>query len=288
MKIKALLVAVLLLLLSVPAFALDKGAPDSLIMLTSRPNINGNDSIMIVELYYWIDSNTTVIGISSGFNWDSLANDMTLDSVKFNPALAAVLTAVIMVNGNDYVTANAENHFMFFGINPLGMAFLPTSQSRQLLGYYYFTLDGWSGTDSVVLDTNIWYSGVNWKFEDPTNGTIEPVAVFGNSINRPLVVKDPSDVQDDNDLLPNTYSLMQNYPNPFNPKTTIQFDLAKSSDYTLTIYNVLGQKVDMFEEYGERGRQIIEWDASQYASGIYFYKLETKEFVDTKKMVLLK
>ena len=289
MKIKLVLLAVTLLLLSsAPVFAGDLGEPDSLILVTSRPNIAGNDSTMVVELYAWNDANDAIIAITAGFEWDSLANDMHIDSAVVNPSLPPLLfLQKILVDGNDYDMANDSNRFQFVALG-FGADSLDMSQTRQLLATYYFTLDGWSGTDSVVLDSSWWGSGVNLKFDDVKSGAYVPNIVLGNSIKKPLVVKDPSDVQDDNDLLPITYSLMQNYPNPFNPKTSIQFDLAKSSDYTLTIFNVLGQKVDEFKEYGERGRQTIEWDANRYASGIYFYKLETKEFVDTKKMVLLK
>ena len=232
MKIKALLVAVLLLF-SASAFATDLGDPDSLIIMTSRPNVGGNDSLLVVELYYWIDSNETVLGHSSGYWWadTGAAKDVTIDSAKWTSTVTTAFGSAILVNGNDFTQANVENHFMFFGVNVFGTAFLPISQSRQLMATYYFTVDSWTGADFIVIDTNIWYSGVNLKFTDPTNGDYQPVVVLGNTTNRPLVVRDPSDVQDENDLLPNTYSLMQNYPNPFNPKTTIQFDLAKSSDY---------------------------------------------------------
>jgi hypothetical protein len=88
--------------------------------------------------------------------------------------------------------------------------------------------------------------------------------------------------------IPVAYALKQNYPNPFNPSTSISFDLAKATDYELTIYNVTGQVVAQFTGHGEAGPQTIEWDAKDNASGVYFYKLNAGEFKDTKKMVLLK
>ncbi len=89
-------------------------------------------------------------------------------------------------------------------------------------------------------------------------------------------------------LMPNSFLLNQNYPNPFNPSTTISFELAKASDYKLSIYNVTGQKVAEFTGYAEAGKKEIVWDASSAATGIYLYKLVTAEFSDIKKMVLLK
>ncbi|MCK4462430.1 MAG: T9SS type A sorting domain-containing protein, partial [candidate division Zixibacteria bacterium] len=88
--------------------------------------------------------------------------------------------------------------------------------------------------------------------------------------------------------VPLSYSLHQNYPNPFNPKTTIAFALPTGGDYSLTIYNVTGQKVTSFSGSADAGMVSIDWDAANMASGVYFYKLDTENFVDTKKMVLLK
>ena len=89
-------------------------------------------------------------------------------------------------------------------------------------------------------------------------------------------------------LIPTDYALGQNYPNPFNPATTISFSLASASDYTLSVFNVTGQIVAEFEGSANAGNHSVRWDAANQASGIYFYKLTTDNFSDTKKMVLLK
>ncbi len=88
--------------------------------------------------------------------------------------------------------------------------------------------------------------------------------------------------------VPSNFALKQNYPNPFNPTTSISFDLPKASQYTLTIYNVTGQSVAEFSGASEAGTKTISWNASNNASGIYFYKLSAGNFSATKKMVLLK
>jgi len=89
-------------------------------------------------------------------------------------------------------------------------------------------------------------------------------------------------------LMPTEYQLHQNYPNPFNSATTIAFALPFGGDYTLTIYNVTGQKVTSFAGTHEAGMVTVDWDASDQASGVYFYKLDTQDFSATKKMVYLK
>ncbi len=88
-------------------------------------------------------------------------------------------------------------------------------------------------------------------------------------------------------IQPTSCSLMQNYPNPFNPKTTIRFELPVMSTYELVIFNVSGQEVDRFEGY-EIGAVEVEWDGSNIATGIYFYRLTVGDYSETRKMILLK
>ena len=88
--------------------------------------------------------------------------------------------------------------------------------------------------------------------------------------------------------LPGTYSLSQNYPNPFNPITTIKYSIPAASDVRLDIFNILGQRITtLINEKQQPGEYSIIWDASNVASGIYFYRLTTKEKILAKKMVLL-
>ncbi len=89
-------------------------------------------------------------------------------------------------------------------------------------------------------------------------------------------------------LIPTEFALKQNYPNPFNPSTNISFSLPEAGKAELTIYNITGQKVAGFVGDYNAGRHNIEWDATDLASGVYFYKLVAGNFTDTKKMVLLK
>ncbi|MFN3561880.1 MAG: T9SS type A sorting domain-containing protein, partial [Chloroherpetonaceae bacterium] len=89
--------------------------------------------------------------------------------------------------------------------------------------------------------------------------------------------------------LPFDYALDQNYPNPFNPVTTIQFSLAKTGKVTLEIFNILGQKVGtLVDGTLAAGAYRYQWNATGMASGVYFYRLRSNEFVATKKMLLVK
>lgn len=88
---------------------------------------------------------------------------------------------------------------------------------------------------------------------------------------------------------PASFVLKQNYPNPFNPATVLSYNLARNTKVDLNIYNVLGQKVaTLVSEKRKAGYHTVEWDASRFASGVYFYILRAGEFRDVKKMVLLR
>ena len=94
--------------------------------------------------------------------------------------------------------------------------------------------------------------------------------------------------------VPVEFALHENYPNPFNPTTTLRFDLPEVSDITLTIYNMLGQKVRTFDyQNTSAGYHSVKWNATNdygdpVGAGVYLYQLQTKDFVKTRKMVLLK
>ncbi|MCK4626413.1 MAG: FG-GAP repeat protein [Phycisphaerae bacterium] len=90
---------------------------------------------------------------------------------------------------------------------------------------------------------------------------------------------------------PNVASIvgLVNYPNPFNPATEIAFTLPRAAEVKLEVFNVMGQKVTtLIDKQMNAGEHTCVWDGSDVASGVYFYRLETPDFVDTKKMVLMK
>jgi hypothetical protein len=98
-----------------------------------------------------------------------------------------------------------------------------------------------------------------------------------------------SGVEDQEISVPLTYTLEQNYPNPFNPSTKISFSLPKADFVTLTVFNILGQKVtDVMAENRSAGVHEVEFDASKLTSGMYFYRLDAGSFSAVKKMMVLK
>ncbi len=92
-----------------------------------------------------------------------------------------------------------------------------------------------------------------------------------------------------NGAAPKDYALFQNYPNPFNPATTIHYTLPEAGRVRLTVYNALGQQVARLVDLRqEAGAYSVTWDARDFASGVYYYRLEAGSFREVRKLVLLK
>jgi flagellar hook assembly protein FlgD len=89
--------------------------------------------------------------------------------------------------------------------------------------------------------------------------------------------------------IPLNYTLFQNYPNPFNPITKIRFGITKRGKVTLTVSNILGQCVStLLDQEKEQGQYEISFNGANLPSGVYYYKIITHDFIDSKKMLLLK
>ena len=161
---------------------------------------------------------------------------------------------------------------------------------------------------TVILGCRI--EGDSYLFEESVIDTIEPLLITKfnainfavSSTNANTTGLNLTDVQvglgspitaigDENiaGLIPTIYSLSQNYPNPFNPTTTIEFSLPQAGDISLVVYDVVGRNVaELASGHYNAGRYKINFKATNFASGIYFYRLKAKDFVSVKKLILLK
>jgi len=153
---------------------------------------------------------------------------------------------------------------------------------------------GWEGR--IVKTTN---GGVDWDFS--YSGT--PNALLGlfvvdnenvwtvGSLGTILKLDaGPSGiVEDNNTSLPLNFKLLQNYPNPFNPGTSIQYAVSSRQFVSLKVYDVLGNEVaTLVNDKKPAGSYTVEFNGTGLPSGIYFYQLRAGDFVETKKMVLLR
>lgn len=132
-----------------------------------------------------------------------------------------------------------------------------------------------------------------WDFEASSKGGKNRGRLFMDNLNSSIapptdVVTDVDD-DDPSGLLPTQFVLAQNYPNPFNPTTTIMLDIPRRTHVTVNVFNILGQNVaTLLDREMTAGRYSVRFDGEGLASGIYFYRMVTKESTLTRKMVLLK
>ena len=120
------------------------------------------------------------------------------------------------------------------------------------------------------------------------NGVIE---ITHNAIGSPdtVIVTGDCVTGVEEELQPLTFSLEQNYPNPFNPSTTIKYSIPELSKVKLTLFNLLGEEVaTLVNEEKVSGNYTVDFNATNLPSGVYFYQLKAGEYIETKKMILIK
>ncbi len=222
--------------------------------------------------------------------------------------LIAQLTPADAVNHG--ATPNGEGKWVPEGFNSVNLGTngsasfnIDIPEAGQYLTRVFYQNPGAAQTGNISLDgaevssfafdskaDSTGENGVSDLFTVASAGT-HAVKITGSGANvdkLQLIQRTFTGVNDRNNL-PNQFSLSQNYPNPFNPTTTINFNLAKSSNVNLYIYNILGQRVaHLVNGFMDAGKHSIKFNASNFASGVYIYRIEAGNFKANRKMVLLK
>jgi hypothetical protein len=144
---------------------------------------------------------------------------------------------------------------------------------------------------AVIPAGENYVANLPFEIENPQNITLDKIVLVNTSRQKigsifVEIVYSPS--------IPLEYALFQNYPNPFNPTTTVEFQVPKTADVAIKIYNTLGQEVrTLFSGQLDGGKYSAQWDGLnnsgvQMSSGTYIYRMTSGEFVQSKKMILLK
>jgi len=270
----------------------DPGDPDIVeLRVTVQPDEGSSQLNVVLELYVFNDS--TIIGASVGFSWDNPY--LQLDNAEATDLTSSAFGWLKFYRAYNIDSSNIYKQFEFMGGTEFGGTGVPPAAERQHWATYYFTLSDWSAVDSIVIDTEMVPPSDSLLFTVKDTTELRQQVAFVPEWTGKLVIKDVTDVRVvDGGGLPETFSLGQNYPNPFNPTTQINFEIPVRSHVTLTVYNLLGQKVTtLVDKEMSAGRYIADWNSASdggtiVASGIYFYKLEAGDFIETKKMMLLK
>lgn len=199
---------------------------------------------------------------------------------------------------NIYKTTNAGSNW-FFQDNPVAQYFSSASSHVIFLTPY----TGWAAVYylGVILATT--NGGTNWVIDKMANTEFYRFSIYrktkiwcaaaGGQIWY-ATIDGPIGLQNHQEQVPNQFMLFQNFPNPFNPITKIRFDIPSvgqrhAFDVQLIVYDMLGSEIAMLvDKQLSVGTYNIEWNASDYPSGVYFYKLQTDDYSVTKKMVLIK
>lgn len=183
-------------------------------------------------------------------------------------------------NGNNWIGVNSTGSFVFRGLSVIdtinvvvvgddGKIFRSGNSGLNWLQQPSGTTKSLYGVSFINPNTG-WACGDTGTLVKTTTGGITPIQPISN-------------------ILPKSFSLYQNYPNPFNPVTKIKFDLPKAAFITVKIYDLLGREVtELVNEELNPGTYEVDWDASVYSSGMYFYEIKTETYRDVKKMILVK
>jgi len=285
MKCRVLMILAVLALSAGGAVADDLGEPDSLVIQFTYvpPNADsilaGHDSV-IVQIYSLSD--TLLASLSSGWKW--LTPELVMDSGKLPDEFYAAYTLLAFQYYK--VSLDSSNYHRRWNCAGSRADSLGGYHAgRRLCGTWWFHLTG--VPDSIAIDT---VKQPALTFVAAPNNEYVP------RYNRPLIQKyNGTSVNQVNDgILPDRFDLAQNYPNPFNPSTIIRFDLPERAHVSLSVFNVLGQKVaTLVDEDLAAGSYEREWlgigdTGARVASGIYFYRLSDGERAETKKMIMLK
>ncbi|MGA2669484.1 MAG: S8 family peptidase, partial [Ignavibacteria bacterium] len=170
-------------------------------------------------------------------------------------------------------------------------AYTAVTNSYMNLDSFFFPITG------SIAGTKVEYYFAAQDIALP-NPLLATLPAGGSGINPPGTTPPPTrfsytvvttGISRNNNEIPKEFKLYNNYPNPFNPSTVIKFDLASQSHAKLVLYDVLGREVlGLIDENLKAGSYSIELKADNLPSGVYFYKLVTDSYVDTKKMLLIK
>jgi subtilisin-like proprotein convertase family protein len=127
----------------------------------------------------------------------------------------------------------------------------------------------------------------NWVLTIHDAGLIDTGIVYKWCMN--ITYEAPVGIQTIGSEIPKSFSLSQNYPNPFNPVTNIKFSMPRSGNVSMKVYDILGRQVaELVNEFRPAGNYVVDFNAAHLSSGVYFYSIETSEFTEVKKMVLVK
>lgn len=258
-------------------------------MAISRTNPNIMYATSGATIYKSTDAGVTFTNVTSGLP------GRTITSVYVHPdsSNAAVVTFSGFGAGKVYKTTNGASSWINISGN------LPDSPVNDALIYYPGTSTSilYAAMDIGVFFTNNY--GNSWvELSDGLPNTVAMHLDYHQATNRLRIgthgrgvweTANPVGIINYNNQIPQKFSLEQNFPNPFNPVTMMKYNIVNEGFVRLAVYDMLGREIKtIVNENQKAGTYTVQFDASGLTSGVYFYKLVTGNFTETKKMMLVK
>jgi hypothetical protein len=252
----------------------DPGAQDSLIV--GSVNINVGQTFCFLPVYAVTDDTVAFYNLPLTWNAPGGGVRVAEDNVYFPP-----LTSWSDIFDSVFVDQNFIRQIGWASLNPGTM--LNTRGVRQHIWSMRIIINRGTPAQTVVFDTT-WDSRDYSMMLGLKGGVVDFMPAFLRGY---ITISPLSGVNDE--TIPIEFRLDQNYPNPFNAQTTISYSLSQDCPVTLSIYNIMGQKVaTLFDGVQQAGEHKMVWDAGDVTSGVYFYRIVTDYDNQTARMILLR
>jgi len=274
-------------LVSIPSSAgIGQGTFNNVLNLKLENNSSGNQQIIVK----WMQNCLEICRDTIDLNCSGTALGDSCSAFIFDTVICRVtgLKLVYQIQNNSNVTASG------YSITPTTPgAYFPKTMFNtpiapgQTLPKDTLVFYGVNPNETICIQTAIYTSPPQMPGFPPQNDTIYNLLCRTDTICIP--VSCPTTDIGSESVLPQYSELMQNYPNPFNPVTTIDFSIAEAGNVNITLYDLLGREVEVLvNEEKSAGKYSLKLDATNLNSGIYFCRMRTNNFTDTKKLILLK
>jgi len=285
-----------------------------------RTVIDGGGTERVIEIGTVVDTTTTITGftIQNGFRWGGAgiycsysSPTITGNTITGNIAYGLGGGGIHCWQSSPIITGNVitGNTAASGGIGGIGCGrSSPTIDSCTIFNNYGDGIYCSDSSNPVInhnniidntgygiqnVDSSVTVNAENNWWGDPGGPGGEGPA-SGDEVSKwvdydPWLTEPSGVTEAESQVSPVQFILSQNYPNPFNPVTTIKYTLPRDCQVKLTIYNNLGQKVaSLVDGKQKAGYKTARWDASSFSAGIYFYRLQAGDYLQTRKMILLK
>lgn len=228
--------------------------------VNSTANISGNSFISNISTA----SNYGAICIEGDVNYNNIVFNASTNVIRKNTGSYTI----VLKNAKGYLNSNnIDSNSTIYDIYCNNTATSPSFNARR---------NYWGTANINVINNRVFDF-----FDDPSRG----VVLLDSFVTDPF----PIGIIKQYEEIPAEFSLKQNYPNPFNPKTTIVFNIPIKSFTTLKIYNILGEEIiNPVHDILFPGTYKYEWIPDDIPSGIYFYRIESSNFTEVKKMIFIK